>query len=302
MTLHLIAPAKLNLALELLSKRSDGYHELVSLMQTIDLTDLVRLDLAPGIELVVTGDRTANLPEDPRRNLAYRAAELMQDELVRDGTQDPTLGVRIELDKGIPAGAGLGGGSSDAAAVIRGLNRLWKLDWHPSHARATGRPPRLGRPVLHHGRRRLRRRHRHHDSPARRRRLDRVHRLRHRSRSRRQDAPHVLALTSSRLDERAVTSHRATDASVDGRLDLCRGLRQPVRTAMSPLLRPRWTSPAHAVAKPACASSPPAPARASSPPSPSRTSIPPSSTRSPVTAASRPSRREAFRAPELPLS
>jgi 4-diphosphocytidyl-2-C-methyl-D-erythritol kinase len=122
MTLELIAPAKLNLALEVLSRRADGYHEIASLMQTIDLADRVRLSKADDIELVVSGDKMLGVPVEGPSNLAYRAAIAMREV---SGRLD--LGARIELEKNIPAGAGLGGGSSDAAAVLRGLNRLWAL-------------------------------------------------------------------------------------------------------------------------------------------------------------------------------
>jgi 4-diphosphocytidyl-2-C-methyl-D-erythritol kinase len=121
-TLELVASAKLNLTLEVLGKRPDGYHEIVSVMQTIDLADRVRLSEAEDIELSITGDMVLNVPAEGPRNLAYAAAVAMREV---SGRSD--LGVRIELEKNIPAGAGLGGGSSDAAAVLRGLNQLWGL-------------------------------------------------------------------------------------------------------------------------------------------------------------------------------
>ena len=123
MTLELIAPAKVNLTLEILGKRPDGYHEIVSIMQTIDLADSLRLEAAEGIELHVAGPAASGMPEDQTRNLAYRAAATLRAAAGRTG-----LGARIVLEKRIPAGMGLGGGSSDAAAVLRGLDRLWRLD------------------------------------------------------------------------------------------------------------------------------------------------------------------------------
>ncbi len=122
MALELIAPAKVNLTLEILGKRPDGYHEIASVMQTIDLADLVRLEHANEIALQVMGPAASGLPEDVSRNLAYRAALALRLEAGR-----PELGVRITLEKRIPAGMGLGGGSTDAAAVLRGLDRLWTL-------------------------------------------------------------------------------------------------------------------------------------------------------------------------------
>jgi 4-diphosphocytidyl-2-C-methyl-D-erythritol kinase len=120
--LQLIAAAKVNLTLEVLRRRDDGYHEVATVMQTIDLADRVWLTLGPDIELVVTGPADSGVPDDRQMNLAHRAARLLQEE-----AGAPDRGARIELEKHIPAGAGLGGGSSDAAAVLRGLNHLWAL-------------------------------------------------------------------------------------------------------------------------------------------------------------------------------
>jgi len=112
---EVLAYAKLNLILRVVGRRADGYHELQSLVTAVDLVD--RITLSPvehGIELVAPTDLGP-----PERNLALRAARAL---LPEDGP-----GVRIELVKGIPAGAGLGGGSSDAAAVLAGLNELLSL-------------------------------------------------------------------------------------------------------------------------------------------------------------------------------
>lgn len=116
--------AKLNLQLEVLGRRADGYHELRTVFQTIDLADELRLEArsASGIELVLTGQ---DLPSD-RRNLAWRAAEEF---LARCGSLPGGRGVRIELVKRIPAGGGLGGGSSNAATVLLGLARM--AGWDP---------------------------------------------------------------------------------------------------------------------------------------------------------------------------
>jgi len=105
------APAKLNLFLEVLARRPDGYHELDSILAAIDLRDRVELEKAPGISLTIEG---ADLPAD-ETNLAWRAAAALG------------LGARIHLVKEIPAGAGLGGGSSDAAAVLLGLHELYGI-------------------------------------------------------------------------------------------------------------------------------------------------------------------------------
>ncbi|GAB4231310.1 MAG: 4-(cytidine 5'-diphospho)-2-C-methyl-D-erythritol kinase [Acidobacteriota bacterium] len=110
------AHAKINWWLEILGKRPDGYHELFTIFQSISLADEVRVGLraAPGIELDLSDP---HLPSGPG-NLAWRAAEAFL-----QAWGEPR-GVKIALRKHIPAGAGLGGGSSDAAAVLRALNRL----------------------------------------------------------------------------------------------------------------------------------------------------------------------------------
>jgi 4-diphosphocytidyl-2-C-methyl-D-erythritol kinase len=122
MALDLIAPAKINLTLEVLGRRSDGYHDIASIMQTIDLADRVRIERSGSLEVQLEGDVVAGLPVDADRNLAYVAARALAEAVGR-----PQLGVRIVLEKHVPAAMGLGGGSSDAAAVLRGLNRLWEL-------------------------------------------------------------------------------------------------------------------------------------------------------------------------------
>ncbi len=114
--LQLKAYAKINLTLEALRRRDDGYHEIASIMQTIDLHDTVRLTHADDIHLTCD-DISLQSP----RNLAYRAAELLRQASGYAG------GARIEIEKAIPVSAGLGGGSSDAAATLYGLNSLWEL-------------------------------------------------------------------------------------------------------------------------------------------------------------------------------
>jgi 4-diphosphocytidyl-2-C-methyl-D-erythritol kinase len=115
--------AKINLRLEILGKRPDGFHELRTIFQTVTLKDEVRLESTrkPGIELQVEGNES--LASEPvEKNLVYRAVEAVRREL---GTPD---GVRVALRKGIPAGRGLGGGSSDAAASILGCLRLLRKE------------------------------------------------------------------------------------------------------------------------------------------------------------------------------
>lgn len=109
------APAKINLCLRVTGRRANGYHELDSIFIPIDWSDLVRLELRPASELRV--DLRCNRPElsDPGLNLAARAATAFAREY------DLNAHIMIELEKHLPAGAGLGGGSSDAGAVLRML-------------------------------------------------------------------------------------------------------------------------------------------------------------------------------------
>ena len=117
MRLRLTAPAKINWTLEVLGQRPDGFHEVKTILQTIDLYDRLELEPAPELTLKATGE---GLPP-PQDNLTMRAARLLQERTRHSG------GVRMRLTKSIPVAAGLGGGSSDAAAALRGLDRLWGL-------------------------------------------------------------------------------------------------------------------------------------------------------------------------------
>jgi len=114
------APAKLNLFLEVIGKRADGFHEIETVMQAIDLCDRVEFwKRAPGKFSMSSSGIAVPLDED---NLVMRAARLMADAFAGNS------GAHLHLEKRIPIGGGLGGGSSDAAAVLRGLDRLWQLD------------------------------------------------------------------------------------------------------------------------------------------------------------------------------
>ncbi len=116
------APAKLNLSLAVSAVRDDGYHSIRSLMAPLELADQLTLTPCPdGPRLTLGGPQSAGVPVD-QTNLAWRAAELLAESVNRPAD------VRIELVKHVPAGGGLGGGSSDAAATLRGLCRLWELD------------------------------------------------------------------------------------------------------------------------------------------------------------------------------
>lgn len=134
------APAKLNLSLGVLARRPDGYHEIESLMVPVSLHDTLRVRPAatPGVRLAVTfGGRLAtprgrvlagDVPVDGR-NLVVRAIELLAAEAGLCLGGGPPPGLEIDLVKRIPAGSGLGGGSSDAAAALLAAARTWGLDW-----------------------------------------------------------------------------------------------------------------------------------------------------------------------------
>ncbi len=111
--------AKINLSIHLLGKRPDGYHEIVTLMETVDLADDVAVSGQEKGTIVTCSDPA--VPTD-ERNLAHRAADLVRD---RCGLGD--RGVRIHIEKRIPVAAGLAGGSGNAAMTLHGLNALWSL-------------------------------------------------------------------------------------------------------------------------------------------------------------------------------
>lgn len=115
--LSIEAPAKINLTLDIKGKRDDGYHELETVMHQINLVDIVYL--VKQSQIISLNSNSKQLPLDSG-NLAYKAAELMLDKYGAAGK-----GASIYIEKHIPVGAGLGGGSTDAAAVIKGLNILY---------------------------------------------------------------------------------------------------------------------------------------------------------------------------------
>jgi 4-diphosphocytidyl-2-C-methyl-D-erythritol kinase len=108
--------AKVNLTLEIIGKRRDGYHKLTSVMQTINLYDNIGLTLSDDICVTCDDDRIPSA-----QNLAGKAATILSEQT---GTRK---GATIEIRKSIPVSAGLGGGSADAAATLRGLNKIWEL-------------------------------------------------------------------------------------------------------------------------------------------------------------------------------
>lgn len=118
--LKIAAPAKINLFLEILGKRPDGYHEIETVMQGISLYDYISMeDYNKDIEFTCSNPNLS-VGED---NLVLKAVRIFQKE------SRISRGVKIHLEKGIPVGAGLGGGSSDAVATLFGLNKLWQVGY-----------------------------------------------------------------------------------------------------------------------------------------------------------------------------
>lgn len=122
MSFALEAPAKINWFLSVLNRREDGYHNIVSLMQSVDLFDTLLFEDSGRLEII------SDIPDLPQeKNLVYKAAVLLQ------SLVNVRRGARITLKKQIPLAAGLGGGSSNAACALIGLNRLWGLDLKVEH-------------------------------------------------------------------------------------------------------------------------------------------------------------------------
>lgn len=137
------APAKLNLYLHVTGRRPDGYHEIETVFELIDLAD--RLDFRRRDDGLIR--MPCALPGvDPEQELSLRAARL----LARAG--DVQAGVDITVRKHIPMGAGLGGGSSDAATTLLALNQLWELGWPAARLAALGASLGADVPVFVHGR------------------------------------------------------------------------------------------------------------------------------------------------------
>lgn len=156
-TVHVLAPAKLNLTLEIVGRRDDGYHLLQSVMQSIDIKDIVTVTTSPERAHVVAnhgaGDPNGMSVPNGERNLAYKAVAALRDAVT--GHMGPTVattstmaeetgpesflpGLNIDIDKRIPVAAGLGGGSADAAAALVAANELWGLGWDREALAAVG--------------------------------------------------------------------------------------------------------------------------------------------------------------------
>lgn len=129
--LHIKAYAKLNLSLDIIGKRTDGYHDLIMVMQTTTLSDNVVLERLPESAGIRSRSNLRYIPNDDR-NLAVRAASAF---FSATGIRS---GVSINIKKNIPVGSGMGGGSADAAAVLRGLNQLFGFPMNRSALETLG--------------------------------------------------------------------------------------------------------------------------------------------------------------------
>lgn len=138
-----VSPAKLNLFLHITGKRSDGYHNLQTLFQLLDWGDPIRIQTNQTGKITLTCPK---IPLAPERNLAFKAALAL-----RTYSGNSTLGAHIDIDKHIPDGAGLGGGSSNAASVLLVLNKLWDLNLETSTLAKMGRDLGADVPVFVHG-------------------------------------------------------------------------------------------------------------------------------------------------------
>jgi 4-diphosphocytidyl-2-C-methyl-D-erythritol kinase len=114
------APAKVNLFLDVLNKRADGYHDLGTVFQTLDMGDFLSAEKISSGEITLSYNVSQDYPVE--KDLVFRAAKLLQE------TTNTSCGAKLYLEKLMPLGAGLGGGSADAAAALRLLNRIWETN------------------------------------------------------------------------------------------------------------------------------------------------------------------------------
>ncbi len=143
-SITLLAPAKVNLFLKVLNKRKDGYHNILTLFERISLADKITISKIPR-GIVVSSDKF--ITGDPKDNLVYKAAELILKHGSRRGGLNLPYGrngkrrsgVKIRIEKRIPIAAGLGGGSSDAASALIGINRLFNLKLKQNELALLGR-------------------------------------------------------------------------------------------------------------------------------------------------------------------
>lgn len=134
------APAKINLALSVTGRRHDGYHLIDTLAVFANAGDAIEAEPADGLTLEIRGPFAGQLAND-ETNLVLRAARALQDAARGGGIMPGGIaggGARLVLDKRLPVASGIGGGSADAAATLRALDRLWDLRWPPQRLAAVG--------------------------------------------------------------------------------------------------------------------------------------------------------------------
>ena len=119
-SIKLKSRAKINLSIDVLGKRQDGYHLVEMIMQTIDLYDLIEISEIEDNQIIIKS-ASDEIPLDCN-NLVYKAADLIKQKF------NITKGIEIDIQKNIPVAAGMAGGSSNAAAILVGLNKLWNLN------------------------------------------------------------------------------------------------------------------------------------------------------------------------------
>ena len=119
-SIELKSRAKINLSIDVLAKRVDGYHLVEMIMQTIDLYDIIKIEELETEEIIIKSN-TSDIPLN-ENNIVYKAAELIRDNF------NIKRGIEIFIEKNIPIAAGMAGGSSNAAAILVGLNKLWNLN------------------------------------------------------------------------------------------------------------------------------------------------------------------------------
>jgi 4-diphosphocytidyl-2-C-methyl-D-erythritol kinase len=127
-TATLFAPAKINLALHVIGRRADGYHDIDTLVAFANVGDWLRARLRSDTRIVLESDGpfAGEMPSDPLDNLVVRAARRLQSRLAAGGIE--TAGANLRLTKNLPAASGIGGGSADAAAALLALSRVWRVD------------------------------------------------------------------------------------------------------------------------------------------------------------------------------
>ncbi|WP_288130810.1 4-(cytidine 5'-diphospho)-2-C-methyl-D-erythritol kinase [Microbulbifer sp.] len=146
-SLRLSAPAKLNLTLRILGRRADGYHELETVFQLLDFGDQLTFHTRADNTIAV---HCPDLDIPPEQNLVYRAADLLRHSVGKNAGKE-AVGADINLQKNLPAGGGIGGGSSDAATTLLALNHLWRCNLDLEQLAGLGRQLGADIPVFVHG-------------------------------------------------------------------------------------------------------------------------------------------------------